>query len=823
MAEKLSKTEKKQKFLKLAMKRLKRCIAADEHNRKRGRDCAKFVYLPENQWTPSQRTQRSGSGRPILTINILTQFLDQVTGDARHIEPRAKVIPVGDGADVGIASIYQGILSNTHYLSNAQTIHSQALEQMVATGYGAWRVKTRYCEENPFLQEIYFEAVPNAMTVYLEPGKDIVYADARYGFIYTKMAKEDFEEEYPDIDVSTYDGAQWGTGTGFEMFYESDSVAVIEYFVMESEKVMMVQLEDGTVMPEEAALELIKEWEKQNQKTIDALTTASILKADALAAGPLPGATPTGQQAPPTSTQATAPPPGGAPMQGTNPLAQTGGRPPQGQPLPPQSGGTPPTSQRPNSPVPQSPAGAPKPVIKQKRETDRTVIKQYIITPDDVLNEHGLDGEPIPGKFIPIVLVKGREVNVEGKTHVFPMIWNAMDAQKLYNYWNTAAAETIALAPKAPFMATATQIQGYESAWENANTDNNSVLIYNPDPEAPGPPARVQSANPPVSIFNQIDRAAQDIKRCLGMYSSDLGEATPERSGIAVTNKQRPGDISTYVYVSNLMRGIKHADRIAASMIPEIYDSMRDVRLRNHDGTETVAPVNIPIDDLLKRIRQDPDKYPELARDAKRLMKFALGPSSKALFNDMSVGKYSVEIVEGPSYATQRQEAAQEIMKLMQLLPAKAPLMGDLVARNMDFKGAEAIADRLARTLPQGMIPQQPGKPALEPLPPPPQALMAAKKMQIDDAKVAVQKMKAEAEIMKAQTERIKAEIARIQAMKELGDTDNNVRKAVLDVLAELHSPQHPADQTLLAQLAAERQPMAQPDLTNNQDFSEMS
>ena len=56
--------------------------------------------------------------------------------------------------------------------------------------------------------------------------------------------------------------------------------------------------------------------------------------------------------------------------------------------------------------------------IEQTKKADRYRIKQYIMTATQLLNEHGLEGEPFPGSIIPDVLMRGEECNVKGKTYI---------------------------------------------------------------------------------------------------------------------------------------------------------------------------------------------------------------------------------------------------------------------------------------------------------------------------------------------------------------------------------------------------------------------
>ena len=67
---------------------------------------------------------------------------------------------------------------------------------------------------------------------------------------------------------------------------------------------------------------------------------------------------------------------------------------------------------------------------------------------------------------------------------------------------------------------------------------------------------------------------------------------------------------------------------------------------------------------------------------------------------DLTTGKYDVVVKLGPSFNTQRQEAADQMMLLVQQFPQAAPIIGDLIAKNLEWPGAEEMAERLQKLLP---------------------------------------------------------------------------------------------------------------------------
>jgi hypothetical protein len=280
-----------------------------------------------------------------------------------------------------------------------------------------------------------------------------------------------------------------------------------------------------------------------------------------------------------------------------------------------------------------------------------------------------------PGKYIPIIYVPGEEVNLKGKTHTFSAIYHSKDAQRMYNYWKTAATEAIALAPKAPFLLTPEQIEDHQNQWNRANTDNLPYMLYNAQPNAP-PPQRQQPAIVPTAEISMAMGASDDIKATTGIYDASLGAQGNEKSGKAILARQREGDNATFTFLDNMASAIAYCGTVLVDLIPRIYDTDKIIRTIGVDGAAKMVPIN---------------------------KSMVLPDGEEIILNDLSQGKYDIAVTTGLSYATRRMESADGMMQFMQTNPQAAQYIMDLVAKNMDWPGSQEIADRLSKLLPPGL------------------------------------------------------------------------------------------------------------------------
>lgn len=305
-----------------------------------------------------------------------------------------------------------------------------------------------------------------------------------------------------------------------------------------------------------------------------------------------------------------------------------------------------------------------------RKAVKRPVCNWQKMTADDIL-EGPLE---LPFSSVPIYPVFGEEIMVDAKIRYESAHRHAQDAQKSYNYWRTAATETVALAPRAPWMATEKQVAGHEREFENANTRNLPYLFYNHVEGVP-PPARVFPSSVAAAELQNATQDASDMQAIIGLHDASLGKEGNEKSGKAIIARQSAGMTSTFQFPDNLGRAQEQCGRNGVEAIPRLYDTKRQARIRLPSGDDDFVMLNEAITDE------------------------ATGKT--VLLHDIAFGKYDVEIETGPSYATQRQEAADLQMELLKVLgPDMARNIVHLVVQNLGVPGSEEVAAVLRKMLP---------------------------------------------------------------------------------------------------------------------------
>jgi len=331
--------------------------------------------------------------------------------------------------------------------------------------------------------------------------------------------------------------------------------------------------------------------------------------------------------------------------------------------------------------------------IKDSRKSSKTSVMWYKLGADCVL-----ESTELPITSIPIIPCIGNEVWTDGKRTIYGLTRHGKSPQQLYNYQSSCEAEYLALSPLSPFMASVEAVQGYSDDYAVANRSPKSVLFYNAydeDGRALPKPERQQPAQVPTGIVNAKAAAIDDIKSSLGIYDATLGNNPSDQSGKAVLSLQRQASQGTFHYSANMARSIRQAGRILVEWIPKVYDTARIMRI-------------IGEDDEIDHVKIDPE-----LQGAKGEIEDERGEIQK-IYN-LSVGRYDVYADVGASYATKRQESAESMMQLVQSYPDIMPIAGDLIVKNLDWAGSDAISERMKKMLPPPLQEPEKGQQAPDP------------------------------------------------------------------------------------------------------------
>lgn len=428
------------------------------------------------------------------------------------------------------------------------------------------------------------------------------------------------------------------------------------------------------------------------------------------------------------------------------------------------------------------------------RDTAINKVKWYKVTAEEVLDEKDL-----PGTWIPVIKVTGNEIVMpDGKSRLSGAIEAAMDAQRLHNYSIAGYIEHVALAPRAPWIAEESQVEGYESDYANANRKPIALLKYAATSDENGSPIPPPQRTPPAGMSTGWQQMLQNtehgVEAAFGMYGASVGATGQEKSGIALQEQKSQGAIGQFQFPDNLARSIQHCGRILVEWIPVYYDAATVARILGEDGKQ-------------EQIKLDPNQPEAMVEEVDQF-----GQKTGQKIYNLTVGTYDVTVATGPSYTSKRQEAVDTQTQIIQAAPELMQIMGDILFSNMDSPGADKIAERLKIMLPPELRESEESKEV------DPQTKQAM--MQVEQAAAALeekgqqlmqfeQEVKAAAQEADADKAEISAQIKDLDSQKKVFTADAKTMKANLELLGmKLIDQLEDVTEPLLQQLSAQKQEM---------------
>ena len=167
--------------------------------------CRRFISIPGAMWDGDWGDEFKSIK---VEIDKLSKGVDKIVRDYRQNRIVPDFRPAGGSSDPETANTLDGIHRADSYHFKAQQARDNAFEEAASGGFGAYRLTNDWADPydkdsdeqriNPGLliadadQRVFFDA--NA--------KLYDKSDARFAFVLTAVARETFEEEYPDAATS---------------------------------------------------------------------------------------------------------------------------------------------------------------------------------------------------------------------------------------------------------------------------------------------------------------------------------------------------------------------------------------------------------------------------------------------------------------------------------------------------------------------------------------------------------------------------------------------------------------------------------------------
>jgi hypothetical protein len=556
-------------FLQKARDRFKYCL--ESWTEIREQHDLDMRFLAGDSWEETEKRRRNDKNLPMIHLDELTQYTNQLINDVRQNKRAVNVLPMGGGANDKTASLRSDWIRGVEYISQAQIAYTTGFEGMVNGSYGFAKLETFYESPKSFNLSARIVPIVNANTILFDPDCKLYdCSDAEDCWEIDFISQDAFRRRYPDAEIKEFTDEVQKVDS---FWIKPKQIQLATWWKVEIDKIKLhlVDLKDGNT---------------------------TVMRSD------------------------------------------------------------------------QMPENFDKKRILKSREYDDRRVVQYIMNGVEVLETNDpKNGKGWPGQWIPIIPFWGKELFIDegngSKRCLLSLIRLARDPQRFFNYVASQEMMESKLSPKVPYAGPTGMFSNHAEQWEKVNEEGSAWVEYDtPEGYQPGSvkPERV----PFVPNFQSYEMLKESLRRSImsAMGISPLPTAAQrnnEKSNVALARIQGERSQGSFHFIDNLDRSIVCVGRQLEDLYDRIIDTPRDIPLRGEDGEHRVGRVNDP-------------KNPK---------------------NLSLAGDHEVTITTGPSFESQREEAA-DFADTLAGNPQVFPLIGDLLVklRNLGPIGDE-IAERL--------------------------------------------------------------------------------------------------------------------------------
>jgi len=536
----------------------------------------RFCSLTGAQWEGPLGNQFEN--KPRFEVNKVHMAVQRIINEYRN-NRIGVVFASKEGEEYDkLAETCQNLYRADEQTPTADEAYDNAFEEAVMGGFGAWRLRTEYVnDEDPEdeRQRVCIEPIFDAdSSVYFDLGaKRQDKADAKRCWVLTSMTREAYKAEWDD-DPSTW--PKTITRSQFD-WYTPSIVYVAEYYVVEevSEQIRIYKSitgEEESLKPDELYKEeemLATGWKETRRKK-----------------------------------------------------------------------------------------------VKTKK------VHKYIMSGAKILEDCGY----IAGKNIPIIPVYGKRWFVDNVERCMGHVRLAKDAQRLKNMQLSKLGEIAALTAMEKPILLPEQVAGHQVMWAEDNLKNYPYLLINPitdangNPLPGGPVAYTKPPSIPPSMAALLQITEADMQEILG--SPQQGDKMVSHlSGKTVELIQQRLDMQTFIYMSNMAKGVKRCGEVWLSIARDIFVE-QGRKMKSIASSGKMEPV-----ELMKPIVNDEGEI--------------------EYENDMSCADYDVQVLVGPSSQTKRQATVRALTDMMTLTqdPEMTQVLSAMAMLNMEGEGISDVRD----------------------------------------------------------------------------------------------------------------------------------
>lgn len=221
----------------------------------------RFVF--ESSLRPEDITLLMTEGKPQLEFNVLEAYISRLLGEFSKQEPDIEVSADDQSrADPLTIKVLEQHLRHTLCDNKNHHTRYEVYKDILSGGFSTLKVTTDYASDMSFDQVINIErAYDPTLCGYDQLARYSHKGDGRFCFELFPKEVEEFQEEYPDIDISRISFRR--DFSGFNWSYLNDSTKILmiaDYYEKKKKETIIVQLANREVMTKKKYDEMLSTW-----------------------------------------------------------------------------------------------------------------------------------------------------------------------------------------------------------------------------------------------------------------------------------------------------------------------------------------------------------------------------------------------------------------------------------------------------------------------------------------------------------------------------------------------------------------------------------
>lgn len=304
----------------------------------------------------------------------------------------------------------------------------------------------------------------------------------------------------------------------------------------------------------------------------------------------------------------------------------------------------------------------------RERTINRKTVWKYIFNGDELLEKE----KKVAGKWLPIIPMYGFRTYVDNVEYVRGLVRKLKDANRTINMGISKMAEASAASGDDLPLLTRQQVKGLEDIW--ADKTNKAYMVINDFVDAQGnpvPPGQIPmlgASRVDPNTMQSLDVISNFVQRQTGNAPQDTVD--PDASGKAINALRKRENLNTQVMSDNILQSIKHSGKVYRAMAGDIYTRSQMKKVMGIDGSVKIEQLNIQ--------SLDPQT------------------GNPIQLNDLSKGRFSVDVEVGPQYESQKEATIESIERVIEKVTPDSPYFGPLMAmwmENISGTGLQPLKD----------------------------------------------------------------------------------------------------------------------------------